>query len=500
MSELSSLVDVKVKAEPVLYLPAGFAVSAAVAELLNKCIVEVRSLPMIIQRVGDVKPEHLPSPGLLYLPNPYAVPGGRFNEMYGWDSYFTVLGLLSSGLFQLAKGMVDNLLFEIEHYGAVLNANRTYYLTRSQPPFLTAMMRAICECRACFSNQAARDAWIMGAYRLAARYYETWTEPYRLAGETGLSRYFDLDTGPVPELADHSTYYRDVIGWFLDHPAENQGYLVGSPGNGKQSHNPQHGDASCDLKTGLMRDPPRVKGFCLTEEFYSGDRAMRESGFDSSFRFGPFCGSTHHFAPVCLNSLLFRYECDMANFARGLRLSAEEPRWRLLAKQRSTAIHRYMWRADEGLFQDYDFIKGENSKYRYSSIFYALWAGLATREQAILLRQNLSLFERPGGLAMSETASGLQCDEPYGWAPCNWIAVEGLRSYGYLDDARRIARAFVGTVDQNFERDGTIREKYDVVKRDAEVHITAGYKQNVIGFGWTSGVYLRMQELLAENA
>jgi alpha,alpha-trehalase len=127
-----------------------------------------------------------------------------------------------------------------------------------------------------------------------------------------------------------------------------------------------------------------------------------------------------------------------------------------------------------------------------------MWVGLATKAQAELLRGNLHLFERSGGLAMSTASSGMQWDDPYGWAPCNWIAVEAMRSYGYHDDARRIAGAFAGTVEANFARDGTMREKYDVVKRDAEVHVTAGYKENVIGFGWTNGVYLKMRQLLAE--
>jgi alpha,alpha-trehalase len=136
MRQYSSIEDIKVKANPVLYLPAGFLVTEEVAELHDQGYVQVRSLPRVIQRMGDVKPEDLPSPGLLYLPNPYVVPGGRFNEMYGWDSYFIVLGLICSGQYDLARGMTDNLLFEIKHYGTVLNANRTYYLTRSHdlPP------------------------------------------------------------------------------------------------------------------------------------------------------------------------------------------------------------------------------------------------------------------------------------------------------------------------------------------------------------------------------
>ncbi|MFP5206243.1 MAG: trehalase family glycosidase, partial [Acidobacteriota bacterium] len=144
-TDCRSFADVKVKTVPVLYLPAQLAIPKDAAALAQKCRVQVLPLPRSIEKIGDLDPQDLPAQGLLYLPNPYIVPGGRFNEMYGWDSYFIVLGLEAEHREGLAKGIVDNFLFEIEHYGGVLNANRTYYLTRSQPPFLTSMIRAVLE-------------------------------------------------------------------------------------------------------------------------------------------------------------------------------------------------------------------------------------------------------------------------------------------------------------------------------------------------------------------
>ena len=497
MNECASLVDVKIVAPPVLYLPAGLPIPEKVAVLHDICDVQVRSLPRVITQMGDIKPEDLPAPGLLYLPHPYVVPGGRFNEMYGWDSYFIILGLIKSGRVELAKGMVENFLFEIEHYGAILNANRTYYLTRSQPPFLTSMIRSIYEDERSFPDAATALAWLNDAYHLSAKYYETWIQPSRNAGNTGLTRYCDLDTGPVAELADDNTYFHDVINWLLAHPDEDPGYLVRSPiGTSLDSTSP---DSARDPRTGAAREPASVRGCSLTADFYLGDRAMRESGFDSSFRFGPFCGSTHHYAPVCLNSLLFRYEREMGDFAAKLGLPTEAKHWRLSADQRGCAIQKYLWQEDQGLFLDYDFVTGRKSGYDYLSAYYPLWAGVATKSQAALLEKNLFVFERVGGLSMSSTASGMQWDEPYGWAPSNWIVAEGLLLYGYRDDACRIAKAFLSTIDEHFTNDATVREKYDVVEKCAEVHVTAGYKDNVIGFGWTNGVYLMMQELLAQN-
>jgi len=500
MNECASLTDVKVMTHPVMYLPAGFAVPEKVGELQHSCYVQVRSLPRVIQKIGDVKPKDLPAPGLLYLPNPYVVPGGRFNEMYGWDSYFIVLGLLRSGRSEMARGMVDNFLFEVEHYGTVLNANRTYYLTRSQPPFLTSMIRAVCEENDCFHDSETALPWLDDAYELACKYHETWTHPHHLAGNTGLARYYDLDGGPVPELADDSRYFYDVIEWLLANPDKDPGYLVGNSSNGSPANHSTHPELDCDPKTGSMREAACVKGHRLTSDFYLGDRAMRESGFDSCFRFGPFCGSTHHYAPVCLNSLLFRYEQDMAQFADILGRRDEAEQWNTRADQRADAVHRYLWRREDGIFHDYDFMKGRPSRYAYLSAYYPLWAGVATQEQAEHMRKKLHLFERSGGLSMSTTASGMQWDEPYGWAPSHLMVVEGLLRYGYDEDAMRIARTFVETIDSNFAVDETVREKYDVIRGDAEVHVTAGYKENVIGFGWTNGVYLKMRELITTVA
>ena len=143
---------------PILYLPAELATPPSVADLEQKCHVKVMHLPRRIEKLADVRPDELPTPGLLYLPNPYVVPGGRFNEMYGWDSYFILLGLEADHREALAKGIVDNFLFEVEHYGAVLNANRTYYLTRSQPPFLTSMIAMVYEDPASFpATPAGRE-------------------------------------------------------------------------------------------------------------------------------------------------------------------------------------------------------------------------------------------------------------------------------------------------------------------------------------------------------
>ena len=509
VTDCGSFADVKIDntaaARPVLYLPADVPVPPKVKALEQNCNVRVIALPRHIEKIGDVRPEELHTHGLLYLPNPYIVPGGRFNEMYGWDSFFILLGLEADQKEVLAKGIVDNFLFEIEHYGSVLNANRTYYLTRSQPPFLTAMIRAVYENPASFpatpAGRTQARTWLGHAYTLAEKDYSTWARPEHKAGSTGLTRYYDYGTGPVSEGADDSTYYIDVIRWLVAHPHQGgDGYLV----KGTEHPDPAEGArlklTSCDIHASVICERAWFSGYRLSRDFYAGDRAMRESGFDPSNRFGPFSGETHHYAPVCLNSLLYRYERDLEHIAFLLGDVKDAARWDRRSQARAAAIQRYLWRPKDGVFADFDFVHARTSTYAYITSLYPLWAGFATRDQATKVESRLDLLERPGGLSMSNTNTGLQWDEPFGWAPTNWIAVAGLQAYGFRADAARIAKHFDATVDAGFATDGTIREKYNVVAGDSNVKVSTGYTTNEIGFGWTNAIYLKMLEVMRKQA
>ena len=493
MSDCKSVLDPKVTTTPILYLPAGMDTPAAVADMHAQCGVEIAHLPKPITRMGDVVPADIKKNGLLYLPNPYVVPGGRFNEMYGWDSYFILLGLVSDGRIPLAKGIVENFFFEIENYGAVLNANRTYFFTRSQPPFLSSMIREVYEASPASS---VNEAWLAHAYAVATRDYSLWTSPAHLAGSTGLARYNDLGDGPVPEMADDSSYYSDVIRWFLAHPDQSKPYLLEAPEHPTAEEAATLATTSCELKLTKVCQTAYAQGHRLTSAFFHGDRAMRESGFDTTFRFGPFSGSTQQYAPVCLNALLFKYETDMQLFATLLHKRDEAAMWAHRAAFRRTRIDKYLWNPAKGLFVDYNWVDKTQSTYAYISTFYPLWARLATPAQAAAVETHLPLFEHDGGLAMSDNISGVQWDAPYGWAPTNWLAIFGLNQYGDHADAQRLARNFSQAILQNYNSDGTLREKYNVVSGSANIAVAAGYKTNVVGFGWTNGVYTRLQALL----
>jgi alpha,alpha-trehalase len=508
MTDCASLVDTKTASTaPVLYLPQDLPEPASVRGLKAACGVEVERLPKRIDHPGALMPAEVPVPGLLYLPNPYIVPGGRFNEMYGWDSYFILLGLVHDEHLDLARGMVENFFFEIEHYGNLLNANRTYYLTRSQPPLLSQMIRMVYDADVSRTPQGYRkaDAWLARAYSYAVRDHALWLMPEHRAGDTGLARYHDLGQGPVPEMADASTYYPDIIRWLLAHPEVKTDYLIDGPmlaagAEATTVQAQQIARLSCDPAQSPVCLHAHVGNHWLSPAFYEGDRAMRESGFDTTFRFGPFSGSTEQYAAVGLNALLYRYEIDLAWMAEHLHKSTEAEQWRQQAAARKVAINKYLWDARRGMYFDYNYVTRTQNQYNFLTTFYPVWSGAADAAQIKAVEANLSLFLKPGGVASSTTLSGVQWDLPYGWAPTTYLTVAGLVRAGDLADAKTVARLFMQSVATGYMHDGTIREKYNVVEGDADVVVSAGYTQNVIGFGWTNGVYLKLEQLLNASA
>lgn len=502
MEECTTVVDPKLAENSVLYLPAEMTVPASVTEMQKRCHIQVKSLPEKITQPGQIDPSKLDPQGLLYLEHKYVVPGGRFNEMYGWDTYFIVRGLVRAGRLDMAKRMIDNFLFEIEHYGTILNANRSYYLSRSQPPFLTSMILSLYQAEKAAGHEDKK--WLERAYGYAAKDYEMWVHEPHLAGDTGLSRYFDHGDVPAPEsLKDETDHYRRVAAYFLMHPELDRGYLDREPiskpnGNGVGKH---YAVEVCEqpVKDAAKPNCEDAEGVTLSREFYRGDRSMRESGFDVSFRFGPHGAGTHHYAPVCLNSLLYKYEKDMETMSAMLGRPKDAATWKQRAEARGKNIQKYLWDAEQGMFFDWDLHHKERSTYVYITTFYPLWAGVATKEQAAAIMKNLGKLEQPGGLVMSPYESEGQWDFPYAWAPTQLVAIDGMRKYGFNADADRISYNFLSMIAANFRHDGTIREKYNAVTRSSETAVKAGYNINVVGFGWTNAVFLEFLHQLPQT-
>jgi alpha,alpha-trehalase len=431
---------------------------------------------------------------------PYVVPGGRFNELYCWDSYFIVLGLLKDGRTDLARGMADNLLYEVQYYGKVPNANRTYYLTRSQPPFLTSIIRAVYE-----SGTVDRQ-WLEAALKMAAAEYQNvWLGTDRLVkiGPYQLSRYYDTGNGPCPEV-EPGHYDEEIRPWI----AQVKSKSTDAPPTPSRFLNEY-------LDCGRFKDL-KVDGLTL-DEFFKHDRAVRESGHDTTHRFDD---RTTDFVSVDLNSLLYKYETDFADLIEkefGGKLPGlgknfgDAAFWRQQAAARKQAMLALMWDQQRGFFFDYDFVNQRRSTYISATGLYPLWAKMfdtqnpADRERA----RRVAAFaceklEQPGGLAATAKESvesarrndARQWDYPYGWAPHQMLAWQGFKNYGLDTGAGRLAYRWLYTIAKNaHDYNGTIPEKYNVVTGSHEVFVeygNVGTKFSYIapeGFGWMNASF-----------
>lgn len=423
------------------------------------------------------------APGLLALasdqsgaPLPYAVPGGRFNEMYGWDSYFIGLGLLQDGQHALVRCLLEHFRYQLQHYGKILNANRTYYLTRSQPPFMPALLRAYLA----HAPEGTTRAWIHDSLRLAQEEYDSvWMGPTRLVPSTGLSRYFCAGVGMPPETA--MRFYGQIMAPYAARAVMSVEEYRRAYQNRKLVH-------------------PEL------DAYFSEDRAVRESGHDTSYRLENCCT---RLCTVDLNSLLGRFELDMAQLTEehgapeGGR-SAEA--WRELAARRRELLNQLCWNQQAGQFFDYDWVAGRQRPWESCTNLFPLWAGLASSQQAEhMVNGVLSRLELAGGVAsgteasrgpLSETRTARQWDFPYGWAPHQMLLWEGLKSYGYAERAGELAFKWLRMITQNaIDFNGVLPEKFDVGSASHEVF--AEY-QNVgadfsyltqEGFGWTNASY-----------
>jgi alpha,alpha-trehalase len=373
------------------------------------------------------------------VPYPYTVPSieGAFQEMYYWDTYFTDRGLLLDGRLELARQNCDNMLYLVDTYGFMPNGTRTWYLTRSQPPYLMIMVLDVFE-------KSQDRAWLQRAYPILKREYETWTTGDQLVAETGLSRYFDRETDRQNLLAA----FAGVAG------------RIGLPT-----------DCSDDDK---MRHAQHALAECT-------------SGWDFTPRFENRCLD---FIPVDLNANLYLYELGFATIAEILGDGSADA-WREKAAARRERLERFCWSEARGLYLDYDFVNRRHTTVASLATFQPLWAGMAAPDRAARVRENLPLFERDFGLATCEAVDtgsrSYQWGYPNGWAPLHLIAVEGLQRYGYDQDATRIADKYLAAVAGLFDKTGNLWEKYNV--SDGSLQAVCEY-DNPEMLGWTAGVFV----------
>lgn len=412
--------------------------------------------------------------GLLYLPRPYLASGPRFNEMNGWSSYFLIRGLLEAGEIARARDLVDDAVYEVMNFGKVLDVNRTYDLGRSQPPLLSQMILEV-------YSKAPDRAWLASTLPAIRIQYQYWTTAPHLAGNTGLSRYHALGSGPAPDVR---ALTRDAAG--RDYYQRMKAELESAPP-----------DPDVDLAPFYDRRRHR-----LTALAYVADRSLRESGFHQTERFGSHSLGILDYAPVCLNSLLLAMERDMARILTAVGGELEAQDWWRLAEIRQQRLNSLLWDEDHGMFMDYDVVHQKRRFYPFATTLFPLWVGAVTPARARQVAEHaLALLEEPGGLVTSNRVTGYQWDAPYGLAPLQLVAVEALRAYGLIADADRIARAFLDTVLKEYVAHGRVFDKYDVVHREGDSAVSESNRgANALGAGWTNAVVLLLEAGLGTGA
>lgn len=389
---------------------------------------------------------------LLPLPYDFIVPGGRFRETYYWDSYFTMLGLRESHKIQVIENMIDNFAYLIDKYGFIPNGTRTYYLTRSQPPFFSLMLNLLAKEKGDsilikYQPQLIKEYkfWMEGSDKLKPG--EVHRMAVRMPGGELMNRYWDDSDKPREE-----SFKKDV-------------------------------EAAKETQQ-------------MPADFYRNIRAAAESGWDFSTRWFDTSGKlstiqTTNIVPVDLNCLLYYLELSIA---RSYQLQNNGKQYNIYfakAQQRKKAIQKYSWSDTTGWFMDYNWQQKHITPHQTLAGVFALEFKIASTKQAAIMAQQLKIkFLKPGGLVTTFNRSGQQWDSPNAWAPLQYMAIDGLKNYHQDGLAKSVAEAWIRTNIRVFDATGKLMEKYNVL--DTEVKAGGGEYPLQDGFGWTNGVLLHL--------
>ncbi len=401
-----------------------------------------------------------PYSSLLPLPEPYVVPGGRFRELYYWDSYFTMLGLVQSGRHELVLHMVRDFASLIDKYGHVPNGTRTYYLSRSQPPFFYAMVGLLGP-----RDPAASYARYLPQLR---REYAFWMQGEKnLSPGTAHRRVVSMPDGAVL-----NRYWDDA-----DTPR----------------------DESYREDTALAQSSGRIPA-----QLYRDVRAAAESGWDFSSRWfadGKTLETidTTEIIPIDLNSLLFGLEEAIRSGCARVHDAACVSEFVQRAKARRAAVDRYLWDAAGGVYRDYRFVKQAQVPRISAATLYPLFVALASRQQAAAVAATVSRdLLKAGGIVTTPLVSGQQWDAPNGWPPLQWIGVAGLRHYALSALADSVACRWIVSVNRVYTQSNKLVEKYDVMTTG---RVGGGGEYPLQdGFGWTNGVMRKLMALYPKFA
>jgi alpha,alpha-trehalase len=391
---------------------------------------------------------------LVALPHPYIVPGGRFGAQWYWDSYFTMLGLAESGRYEMIEGMIKNYAFLIRKVGHIPCGNRTYYLSRSQPPFFSHMVRLLAD------KKGGLVLMRYLPYLLAE--YRFWMKGSR-------------------DLHDENPAYRRVV-------RLPDGSLMNRYYDNKRTPRPEMYKEDVDT---ALQAPDR-----LASKIYVDIRAAAESGWDFSsrwFRDGANLQTicTTDILPIDLNCLLAHLEQTIADTYRLAKQGWLADKYDQRVAERREAIDRYCWDQQKGFYFDYDFVAKKQTSCVSLAALFPLYVKIASQEQADLVALVVEKeLLKSGGLVTTLATTGQQWDAPNGWAPLHWVTIVGLRNYGHNELAEKIKRNWVDTNLKIYKEEGKLVEKYNVI--DPSMSAGGGEYELQDGFGWTNGVLLKL--------
>jgi alpha,alpha-trehalase len=397
---------------------------------------------------------------LIALPHKYIVPGGRFGEQFYWDSYFIMLGLAAEGNWTQVEAMLKNFAYLVRRYGYIPTANRTYFLSRSQPPFLAMMVRLLAEHK---GKKVLREYlpillteyhfWMRGKTKLAEKDHFAYRRLVQMPDSTLLNRYFDNKATARPESL------REDYEWATASRTPDRMFL----------HLRAAAESGWDFSSRWFKDPQDIKSI-----------------------------QTADIIPIDLNSLLYALEDTIADAYRAMFHPIMARRYRKKAERRKDAINRYLWSKKRDFYMDYNFHSGKRTKALSLAAVFPLYVGIASQEQAKNVAEILKeQFLKPGGLVTTLVENGQQWDSPNGWAPLQWIAIEGLRRYGYEDLAADISDRWLDLNEKVFKSSHKMIEKYNVMGGDG--HGSGGEYVLQDGFGWTNGVYVALKKRSLES-
>ncbi|WP_442589404.1 alpha,alpha-trehalase TreA [Pedobacter sp. AW31-3R] len=431
---------------------SGISATPEAAALLDKTPDSTANQPLVTHihqlwtALGRTPKDRLQHSSLLDLPHPYIVPGGRFREIYYWDSYFTMLGLQVSGENETIENMVKNFAFLIDQYGHIPNGNRNYYLSRSQPPFFSLMVDLL--------KETQGEEVYLSYLPALEKEYAYWMDKsaptkhvVKMSDGSQLNRYYDQLNTPRQE-----SYKEDVL------IAQEQG-----------NNNP---------------------------EIYRDIRSAAESGWDFSSRWFRDPAQlktiqTTQIVPVDLNCLLYHLELTLEKCYALKKDIPKERLYKSLALKRRNSIQKYFWSPKQGFYTDYNISTKKLSPQLSLAGTFPLFFNIADIKQAkavgTLLKKQ---FLKPGGLITTLQNYHQQWDAPNGWAPLQYIAIKGMENYGYKEAAKDFASRWVALNAAVYKRTGKLMEKYNVV----DTHLEAGEGEYTAqdGFGWTNGVLLAL--------